>query len=30
MVWPDGRFRPPGGQAATPDTIFTIAGGLGQ
>jgi hypothetical protein len=30
MAWPDGRFRPPGGQAATPDTIFTIAGGLGQ
>jgi hypothetical protein len=30
MVWADGRFRPPGGQAATPDTIFTIAGGLGQ
>ena len=30
MVWADGRFRPPGGQAATPDTIFTIAGSLGQ
>jgi len=30
IVWADGRFRPPGGQAATPDTIFTIAGGLGQ
>ena len=30
MVWADGRFRPPGGQAATPDTIFTITGGLGQ
>jgi len=30
MVWPDGRFRPPGGRAATPDTIFTIVGGLGQ
>ena len=30
LIWADGRFRPPGGQAATPDTIFTIAGGLGQ
>jgi hypothetical protein len=30
MVWADGRFRPPGGQAATPDTIFTITSGLGM
>ncbi len=30
MVWADGRFRPPGGQAATPDTLFTITNGLGQ
>jgi hypothetical protein len=29
MIWADGRFRPPGGQAATPDTIFTIASGVG-
>ena len=29
ITWADGRFRPPGGQAATPDTIFTIANGLG-
>lgn len=28
-VWADGRFRPPGGASATPDTIFTIATGLG-
>lgn len=28
-IWADGRFRPPGGQTATPDTIFTIAQGLG-
>lgn len=28
-VWADGRFRPPGGDAATPDMIFTIAQGLG-
>jgi hypothetical protein len=30
IIFADGRFRPPGGQAATPDTIFTIASGLGQ
>jgi hypothetical protein len=30
LVFADGRFRPPGGEAATPDTIFTIASGLGQ
>jgi hypothetical protein len=30
MIWADGRFPPPGGKAATPDTIFTIAGSLGQ
>jgi hypothetical protein len=30
LVWADGRFPPPGGNAATPDTIFTIAGDLGQ
>lgn len=29
MIWADGRFRPPGGQTATPDTIFSIATGLG-
>jgi hypothetical protein len=29
MVWADGRFRPPGGQTATPDMVFTIANGLG-
>lgn len=31
MVWADGRFPPPAPtpQAATPDTIFTIAQGLG-
>jgi hypothetical protein len=29
MIWADGRFRAPGGQAATPDTIFTITSGLG-
>jgi hypothetical protein len=28
-IWADGRFRPPGGPNATPDTIFTIANGLG-
>jgi hypothetical protein len=28
-IWADGRFRPPGGQNATPDVIFTIAKGLG-
>jgi hypothetical protein len=28
-VWADGRFRPPGGDFATPDFIFTIANGLG-
>jgi Neuraminidase (sialidase) len=29
LTWADGRFLPPGGQTATPDTIFTIANGLG-
>jgi hypothetical protein len=31
LVWSDGRFPPPAPtpQAATPDTIFTIANGLG-
>lgn len=29
-VWADGRFRPPGAESATPDTIFTIANGLGN
>lgn len=28
-IWADGRFRPPGGAAATPDVIFTIGQGLG-
>jgi hypothetical protein len=28
-IWADGRFLPPGGLAATPDVIFTIANGLG-
>jgi hypothetical protein len=28
-IWADGRFRPPGGDFATPDAIFTIAQGLG-
>jgi hypothetical protein len=30
IIFADGRFRPPGGQAATPDTLFTITSGLGQ
>jgi hypothetical protein len=30
MIFADGRFPPPGGQVATPDTIFTITSGLGQ
>ena len=30
MIFADGRFWPPGGQAATPDTLFTITSGLGQ
>lgn len=32
MIWADGRFPPPAPapQAATPDTIFTIANGLGD
>lgn len=30
MIWADGRFPAPGGKVATPDTIFTIAGNLGQ
>jgi hypothetical protein len=30
MIFADGRFPPPGGQAATPNTIFTITNGLGQ
>jgi hypothetical protein len=30
IVWPDGRFPPPGGASATPDTMFTITSGLGQ
>jgi Neuraminidase (sialidase) len=32
MIWNDGRFPPPAPtpQAATPDTIFTIANGLGN
>jgi hypothetical protein len=29
IIWADGRFRPPGGDSATPDAIFTIAQGLG-
>lgn len=29
-IWADGRFRPPGAETATPDTIFTIANGLGN
>lgn len=29
IIWADGRFYPPGGQSATPDTIFSIANGLG-
>ena len=31
IIWADGRFPPPAPapQAATPDTIFTIANGLG-
>lgn len=29
-IWADGRFRPPGGQTATPDVMFTIAQGLGS
>ena len=29
QIWADGRFRPPGGQTATPDTIFKISEGLG-
>jgi hypothetical protein len=28
-IWADGRFPPPGKTSATPDTIFTIANGLG-
>jgi hypothetical protein len=30
LVWPDGRFPPPGGESATPDTMFTLTSGLGQ
>jgi hypothetical protein len=30
MIFADGRFPPPGGQAGTPNTIFTITSGLGQ
>jgi hypothetical protein len=29
LIWADGRFRPPGGFAATPDVFFTVAKGLG-
>jgi hypothetical protein len=31
LTWSDGRFPPPAPtpQAATPDTMFTIANGLG-
>jgi hypothetical protein len=28
LIWADGRFPPPGGSAATPDVIFTVAQGL--
>jgi hypothetical protein len=30
MIFADGRSWPPGGQAATPDTLFPITSGLGQ
>ena len=30
LVWADGRFGQPAGSAATPDTIFTVATGLGD
>jgi hypothetical protein len=30
LVWADGRFPPPGGNAATPDAIFSTATDLGQ
>ena len=30
LVWADGRFTPVAGTPATPDTIFTVATGLGQ
>lgn len=30
LIWADGRFWPPGADNATPDTVFTIANGLGN
>ena len=30
IIWADGRFPPPGGAAASPDTLFSVAGSLGQ
>jgi len=30
LVWADGRFTPVAGTPATPDTIFSVATGLGD
>jgi hypothetical protein len=30
LVWADGRFTPAAGTPATPDTIFSVATGLGD